>query len=117
MNLEALESYLAAKKGACKEFPFGEEAMVYKVAGKMFALAAHQETPLRLTLKATPEDALGYRAIYPCVREGYYMNKKHWNTVTLDGTMEDRVLERMIDESYGLVVAGLSKKERAALEE
>ena len=115
MNLENLEKILISKKGSTKEFPFGEEAMVFKVANKMFALLAWQKNPLTITLKSTPEDAIGYREIYKCVNEGYYMNKKHWNTITIDGTMKDEVLIEMIDDSYDLVVAKLTKKERNKL--
>jgi len=115
MNLEVLKNILSAKTAAVKEFPFGKEAMVFKVMNKMFALVAWQERPIRITLKSLPEDALGYREIYACVTAGYYMNKKHWNTITLDGTMHDDVLTGMIDESYHLVVSKLTKKEKEAL--
>lgn len=115
MNLKKLENLLLAKTGAVKEFPFGEEAMVFKVMNKMFALIAWQENPMRITLKSLPEDAIGYRELYACVNEGYYMNKKHWNTITMDGSMKDDVLISMIDESYNLVVSKLTKKEKQAL--
>ena len=115
MTLEELEKLLISKKGSTKEFPFGDEAMVFKVMNKMFALVAWQEDPTRITLKSLPQDAIGYREIYVCVNEGYYMNKKHWNTITIDGTMKDEVLVDMINESYSLVVAKLSKKEKALL--
>ncbi len=117
MNLEALTQLLSEKNGATKEFPFGEEAMVFKVRNKMFALVAWQENPLHVTLKSLPEDALGYREIYDCVRPGYYMNKKHWNTIAVDGSMKDDVLIEMINESYSLVVSKLTKKERVLLQE
>ncbi|MCK4874858.1 MAG: MmcQ/YjbR family DNA-binding protein [Sulfurimonas sp.] len=115
MNLEELEKILTTKNGSTKEFPFGKEAMVFKVMNKMFALVAWQEQPIRITLKSLPQDAIGYREIYKCVTAGYYMNKKHWNTITLDGTMKDDILIDMIDESYDLVVAKLTKKERASI--
>ncbi len=116
MNLEHLEQILSTKNGATKEFPFGEEAMVFKVMNKMFSLVAWQENPLHITLKSRPEDAVGYRDIYKCVRPGYYMNKKHWNTITVDGSMSDEILIEMINESYTLVVDKLTKKEKALLE-
>ena len=115
MTLEELEKLLISKNGSTKEFPFGDEAMVFKVMNKMFALVAWQEKPLRITLKSLPQDAIGYREIYECVKEGYYMNKKHWNTIAIDGTMNDEILRDMINESYNLVVAKLTKKERALL--
>lgn len=115
VELKKLENLLLSKSGAVKEFPFGEEAMVFKVMNKMFALIAWQEKPLRITLKSLPEDATWYRKLYPCVKEGYYMNKKHWNTITVDGSMKDDVLVGMIDDSYDLVVSKLTKKEKQAL--
>ncbi len=115
MYLEDLEKILISKSGAAKEFPFGKEAMVFKVMNKMFALVAWQEEALKITLKSLPEDAIGYREIYECVTAGYYMNKKHWNTVTIDGTMDDNVLIDMINESYDLVVAKLTKREKEQL--
>lgn len=115
MELKKLENLLLSKVGSVKEFPFGEDAMVFKVMGKMFALVAWQENPMRITLKSLPEDAIGYRELYACVKEGYYMNKKHWNTITLDGSMSDDILLSMIDESYDLVVSKLTKKEKETL--
>jgi predicted DNA-binding protein (MmcQ/YjbR family) len=115
MTLETLKSLLAAKPGATEEYPFGPEACVYKVAGKMFALVAIDETPLRITLKCDPERALEVRAVYPAVVPGYYMNKQHWNTVTLDGTVPEDELREWMDDSYNLVVASLKKADREAL--
>ncbi len=115
MTLEELEKLLISKNGSTKGFPFGDEAMVFKVMNKMFALVAWQENPIRITLKSLPQDAIGYRDIYECVNEGYYMNKKHWNTITIDGTMKNEILIDMIDASYSLVMAKLSKKEKELL--
>jgi len=115
MTLKELEKLLISKNRSTKEFPFGDDTMVFKVMNKMFALVAWQEKPLRITLKSLPQDAIGYREIYECVTAGYYMNKKHWNTITIDGTMKDDILRDMIDESYDLVVAKLTKKEKAQL--
>ncbi len=115
MRPETLESYCLSKNGAIKEFPFGKEHAVFKVMGKLFAIISIEENPLRINLKATPEDCLVYRDLYPCVVPGYHMNKKHWNTVVLDGCLEDEVLCEMIDESYALIVSGLTKKQQAEL--
>ncbi len=115
MDLKTLEKTLISKNGSTKEFPFGKEVMVFKVMNKMFALVAWQEQPLKITLKSLPEDAIGYREIYACVKAGYYMNKKHWNTITIDGTMRDDILIEMINESYDLVVGKLTKKEKEEL--
>jgi predicted DNA-binding protein (MmcQ/YjbR family) len=115
MNLEELEKILISKNGSTKEFPFDDKTMVFKVMNKMFALVSIQESPLRVNLKSLPEDAVGYRDIYECVIPGYHMNKKHWNSVILDGTMKDEVLISMIDESYDLVVSKLTKKDKTEL--
>ena len=115
MQLELLRSFLQGKPGATEEIPFGPQALVFKVKGKMFALLAWEETPLRLTLKCDPEHALMLRDMYPAVQPGYYMNKRHWNTISLDGSIPDQDIFQMIDVSYNLVVKGLKKADRKAL--
>ena len=109
MDLKSLSTYLLAKKGATEETPFGPEALVYKMMGKMFALVAWQEEPLTITLKCEPGQAMFLRDVYPAVRPGYHMNKTHWNTITLDGTIPEAELKGMIDDSYALVVKSLSR--------
>ena len=116
MELESLRTFLLTKKGAIEETPFGPDALVFKVMGKMFALVAWQESPLRITLKCDPDLALTLRHQYEAVQPGYYMNKKHWNTVTLDQTIPDDEILGMIDDSYSLVVKGSKKCERRQLE-
>lgn len=115
MNLEQLEKILISKNGSKKEFPFGDEAMVFKVMGKMFGFIMWEKVPLQVVLKSDPQDAIGYRELYECVTEGYYMNKKHWITITMDGTMKDEILNDIIDESYALVVKKLTTKEKNEL--
>jgi predicted DNA-binding protein (MmcQ/YjbR family) len=115
MNFESLRQYLLGKPGASEEFPFGPSAMVFKVKSKMFALIAVQENPLRLNLKCDSELALHLRAAYDAVEPGYHMNKKHWNTITIDGTIPDEEIQGMIDDSYNLVVKGLPKGDRKSL--
>jgi predicted DNA-binding protein (MmcQ/YjbR family) len=117
MELEFVRSYLLKKKGATEDLPFGPEALVFKVMGKMFALLAWQQTPLRISLKCDPDHALALRDIYEAVQPGYYMNKKHWNTITLNGSIPDDEILKMIDDSYRLVVKGLKKADREKLEE
>jgi predicted DNA-binding protein (MmcQ/YjbR family) len=112
MDFEALRAYLAAKPGAVEEFPFDPVTLVFKVGGKMFALVATSDQPLRITLKCDPPKAELLRELYPAVLPGYYMNKRHWNTVVLDGSVADEELRTMIDESYGLVVQGLPRARR-----
>ncbi|WP_024872398.1 MmcQ/YjbR family DNA-binding protein [Tolumonas lignilytica] len=115
MQLTELKSYLYGKLAATEELPFGPEYLVYKVCNKMFALIAWQETPLRINLKADPAQVDLQRAMFASIRPGYHMNKRHWNTVTLDGELTDAQLQGLIDDSYRLVVAKLTKKEREAL--
>lgn len=116
MNLHQLRTYLLAKKGTTEEMPFGPDNLVYKVVGKMYALVPLDADPLTISLKCEPGQALLLRDIYPAVRPGYHMNKKHWNTVTLDGSIPESEVRGMIDDSYDLVVAGLSRTQRATLD-
>lgn len=115
MELDALRSALLNRVAVTEETPFGPDTLVYKVKGKMFALLAWRETPLRITLKCRPVQALALRERYAAVTPGYYMNKQHWNTVVLDGTIPAEEFGAMIEESYTLVVAGLPKAERQTL--
>ncbi len=117
LRLDSLRAYLLSKKGAVEETPFGPDTLVFKVMGKMFALLAWQDDPLRITLKCAPDDALALRQQYQAVQPGYYMNKRHWNTITLDGSVPESELLAMIDDSYTLVVRGLTKTLQKQLEE
>jgi predicted DNA-binding protein (MmcQ/YjbR family) len=117
VKLEPFRKYLLKKKGSIEETPFGPESLVFKVMGKMFALLAWNEDPLRVTLKCDPDLALALRAQYKAVQPGYYMNKDHWNTITFDGSIEDKQILEMIDESYKLVVRGLKKADQQTLQE
>jgi len=115
MKDSELEKILLKKNASVKEFPFGDDVAVYKVANKMFALVSKKDNLSHINLKCVPDDALAYRDIYKCVIPGYHMNKKHWNTIIIDGEMEDEILIDMINESYDLVVAKLSKKDKMLL--
>ena len=115
MEYEQLEKLLLAKKEAVKEFPFGEDAAVLKVMGKMFALVAWADEPIRITLKCDPEEVDYFRSTYAAIQPGYYMNKRHWNTISLDNTIPEDLLQEMLDSSYELVVKGLSKADRQRL--
>ena len=117
MNLESAYNYLTRKKGAVEEFPFGPQALVFKVMGKMFALVAVDAIPPSVSLKCDPEQALLWREQYEAVQPGYHMNKKHWNTVALDGSIPSDEVAAMIDMSYDLVVKGLKKADREKLQE
>ncbi len=101
--------------GAVEEFPFNPETSVFKVAGKIFAISPLDASPLTVSLKCSPEIAADLRATYPAVRPGYHLNKRHWNTITLDGSLPDATIAALIEDSYDLVVAGLSRRERERL--
>ncbi len=116
MDFKNVQTYLLNKKGAAEERPFGPDALVYKVMGKMFALIAEGSDPLRISLKCDPDEALALRDMYTAVTPGYHLNKRHWNTVTADGTIPEDEIWHMIDHSYELVVQGLTRQARAELE-
>lgn len=116
MNRSALCQYIASKPESCRDFPFGADVEVYRVNGKMFALLMTRNAIDQVNLKCDPHQAHGLRDIFPAVLPGYHMNKQHWNTVLLDGSIPEGELQRQVDHSYRLVVAGLPKKARLALE-
>jgi predicted DNA-binding protein (MmcQ/YjbR family) len=103
-----------SKKGAFEDRPFGPDAAVFKVMGKMFGLIGDGD-PLAVNLKCDPDEAVFLRQMYPAVQPGYHMNKRHWNTVTVDGTIPDDEILQMVDASYNLVVKSLKKADRDAL--
>ena len=110
MNLSELTYTLLAFAGATEEYPWGSSPMVIKVGGKMFAIVGLEADPLKISLKADPEDAIIQRNMYEAVQPGYHLNKEHWNTVILDDSIPDKLLKQMIDESYQLVSKKLSRK-------
>jgi len=112
MDLAEFREYCLRKPGASEQTPFGPDVLVFKVGGKIFALASLDEVPPRVNLKCDPDLALDLRDRYEQVTPGYHMNKRHWNTVVLDGVIPDRELRQMIDHSYELVVASLPKAKR-----
>ncbi len=115
MNAEKLRFYCLNKPAVTESFPFDEETLVFKVAGKMFALV-NLKGDLRINLKCHPEKAIALREHYPEVQPGYHMNKRHWNTVFLDGSMDDDLVCSWIDDSYALVVSGLPKRIKQEIE-
>jgi predicted DNA-binding protein (MmcQ/YjbR family) len=114
MDIEKLRRYCISKKGVTEEFPFGVDTLVFKVAGKMFALSG-LDGDLSINLKCDPEKAIELREQYPSVQPGYHMNKAHWNTVFIDGSVPDKLICQWIDHSYDLVVSQLSRKAQEAL--
>lgn len=115
MTPAELKSACLALTGASEEFPFDDSNSVFKVAGKMFALSRLDGTPLRVSLKCEPELAIQLRLTYPAITAGYHLNKRHWNTVLLDGSVPDDLVRSLIEDSYDLVVAGLPRREREKL--
>jgi predicted DNA-binding protein (MmcQ/YjbR family) len=117
MELETLRAYLLSRTGAIATYPFGPQPLGVKVGGKIFALVSEDITPLQISLKCEPAHAQFLRESFTAVQPGYHLNKEHWNTVTLDGSIADEGIQAMIDESYLLVVKGLSKAARRRLEQ
>jgi len=102
MDIESLREYCISKKGATESFPFGEDTLVFKVTGKIFALV-NLDGDLSINLKCDPTLAIELRERYSSVTSGYHMNKKHWNTVLLDGSVPDKEILSWIDHSYDLI--------------
>jgi predicted DNA-binding protein (MmcQ/YjbR family) len=115
MNAGALREHCLSFEGASETFPFGPEVSVFKVSGKMFALSRLDRDPLDISLKCEPDLAEQLRETYAAVLPGYHLNKRHWNTVTLDGSLADQMIEDMIEDSYDLVVSSLSQARQRAL--
>jgi predicted DNA-binding protein (MmcQ/YjbR family) len=116
MTAARLRRACLALPGAEETFPFGPENSVFKVAGKMFAISRlGSEPPLRVSLKCEPELAEGLRAAHEAIIPGYHLNKRHWNTLILDGSLPEEMVLAMIEDSYDLVVAKLPKATRAQL--
>jgi len=104
MNIETIREYILKKPAVTEGFPFGEDTLVFKVSEKIFLLAALDSAPLQFNVKCDPDKAIQLREEYPeSVLPGYHMNKKHWNTVIVDGRLSAKQLKEMIDDSYGLV--------------
>jgi len=115
MNIEELREYCLAKKGVTESFPFDESTLVFKVAGKMFCLTDLVDD-FAVALKNNPEKNMELREQYPAITPGYHMNKQHWNTVLLDGSISDKMLQQLIDESYRIIVNKMPKKIRKELQ-
>ncbi len=104
MNIENIREYILQKPSVTEGFPFGEDTLVFKVNNKIFLLAALESSPLQFNVKCDPDKAVELRDEYPeSVLPGYHMNKKHWNTIIVDGRLSAKQLKEMIDDSYELV--------------
>ena len=116
IDAAALRAWCHARPGVTEERPFGPATTVFKVEGKLFALSAlESEPPLRLSLKCEPELAEALRRDYEAVVPGYHLNKRHWNTVVLDGSLSDEMVLDMLEDSYDLVVSALPRATRERL--
>ncbi|MCA6073613.1 MmcQ/YjbR family DNA-binding protein [Fulvivirga sedimenti] len=115
MDIESFRELCISRPGVTEEFPFDNNTLVFKVMGKMFALADVDHF-VSINLKCDPEEAIRLREHYAGIRPGYHMNKKHWNTIEMDGSVPDAVVRELISESYRLVVNGLTRKMREELE-
>lgn len=116
MKFEEARDYLLGRPDAEMDYPFGPEVAVFKVRGKMFATLVETDGEAFTNLKCDPREALMLRDLFEDVSPGYHMNKRHWNTVRLQGSLPRGEIERMVDNSYKLVVKGLPKKVRQSLE-
>jgi predicted DNA-binding protein (MmcQ/YjbR family) len=115
MDLAKFREYCLSKPQTTEGTPFGPDVVVFKVGGKMFALASLDEVPTTANLKCDPDLALDLRDRYEQVKPGYHMNKKHWNTVEIESGIPDAELGKMIDHSYDLVVKGLPNAKRVRI--
>src|SRR6516165_10502813 len=109
MNSDELRDLCLSFRGSEETFPFGFETSVFKVAGKMFALSSLGDHPLRVSLKCEPVLAEQLRAAHPAISGGYHLNKRHWNTVLVDGSLAEEMVADMIEDSYDLVVSKLPR--------
>jgi len=116
MDLPALIDHCLSLKAAEETTPFGPDVLVYKVGGKMFALASPDEVPARVNLKCDPERAEELRDEFEAVLPGYHMNKRHWNTLVLDGSLGEDLVRELVDHSYELVVKSMTKAQRETLD-
>lgn len=115
MHMEQLLALLLSFPGVTEEEPFGPEVVVYKVKGMMFALVDYDSVPPTMNLKCDPDRALDLRDVHEAIRPGWHMNKRHWNTLDLDGSLRGALVTELVQHSYGLVVAALPRRVREKL--
>ena len=115
MHIEEFRMYCLQKPMVTEEFPFDETTLVFKVMGKMFALTGLDDPEFKVNLKCDPDRSIELREQYDSIIAGFHMNKKHWNTVSFDGSLSSQLFMQLIDHSYDLVVNGLPKKLRDQL--
>lgn len=110
MNIEQLHEYALSLPDVTESFPFDETTLVMKAGGKMFLLVSLDADPLQFNVKSDPERAIELREEYECVLPGYHMNKKHWNTIVVDGTLTNKQLKEMVLDSYNLIMKKKKQK-------
>lgn len=110
ITLAELCAFCLSRAGAWEDYPFGPDSLVIKVGKKMFAIISVDAEPVRISLKCDPDDALVLRQLYPAITPGYHLNKKHWNTLELDGSLPTDLVQELIDHSYTLVTGRTSRK-------
>ncbi len=117
MHIEAFREYCLQKKGVTESFPFNETTLVFKVLNKMFALTDLENDVLKINLKCDPEKSIALREeFYNNIKPAFHMNKKHWNTVTVNAQLPPKLVLELIDHSYDLVVSKMTKKEKESLQ-
>lgn len=115
MNIEDLRDYCLSKKAATESMPFDESILVFKVGSKLFGLMDIDKSNF-INLKSDPEKAIQLREEFSDIVPGYHMNKTHWNTVYLNGSLTDKLIKELIDDSYQLVYNKLTRKEKAEID-
>lgn len=110
MNVESLRTYCLNKAGVTESFPFGPETLVFKVEGKIFLITGLDGVDFRFNVKCDPEKAIELREEHSCVLPGWHMNKQHWNTIVVDGSVDNKQLKEWIDHSYDLILLSVKKK-------
>ena len=115
MHIEAFRDYCLAKAGVEEGFPFGEDTLVFKVGGKIFAITGLDTPEFRVNLKCDPGYALDLRETYPQIIPGWHMNKQHWNTVCFEDGLPETLIRELIDHSYDLILASLPVKVQKAI--
>lgn len=116
LTRDEVKKYILSKPGAYEDYPFGDDVPVFKVCNKMFGLFNSGNDELRVNLKSDPSEALYLRDNFEAIIPGYHMNKKHWNTVIIDGSLPDSMITELIDKSYMLVYSKLKKSEKEMLD-
>lgn len=111
MDYDQVRDYFLSKDGASEDFPFGEDVAVFKFGGKMFGLLRSDNDILNINVKCNPTEALALRDIYHSIVPGYHMNKKHWNTIIVDGRLPEALIKAQIDESYHLITEQFAHKQ------